>query len=269
MNLAKAKEHFSAYYEGSLERGLRQTFENRLKEDAQVQAEYRAFERTMQSLEALGHIEIEPPIDLHDKIAARLDKAIYDQKRQAQPVFSMANWWKGLQQGNGAAKASFMPGGSAAAEQFTFAAHKGGVFVSYAAVDHQTVIVKDASGKILNSIDLDHRALQDQPIQNQGDSPVLVSVETGDPGSSVSYVAIPGKVLVTTTSGKGTVKDLAVAIAGHFNKAVIVQAKDAADKDVSWDFSSNQAVDSANAAVKPLNLAVGENTSGVITIQKN
>ncbi|HEY3782212.1 MAG TPA: hypothetical protein VGL56_14105 [Fimbriimonadaceae bacterium] len=285
MNLAKAREHFSAYYEGSLERGLRQTFENRLKEDAQVQAEYRAFERTMQSLEALGRVEVEPPSDLHDKIAARLDKAIYDQKRQAAPVFSLANWWKGLiavgvaavgiavgfglQARHGSSEASVLGSGSSAPEQFSFAARKGAVAVSYPSVDHQTIIFKDATGKVFNSIELDHRALTDVPIQNQGDSSFLVSVETSDQSSPVSFVAVPGKVLNTTTSGKGTVKDLALAIAGHFNKPVIIQAKDDADKDASWDFSSNDVVASATAALNPLNLAVSEETSGVITIQKN
>jgi hypothetical protein len=287
MNLAKAREHFSAYYEGSLERGLRQTFENRLKEDAQIQAEFRAFERTMKSLEALGQVEIEPPSDLHEKIAARLDKAIYDQKRQAAPVLSLSNWWKGLiavgvvaagiavgvigLQGNkhGASEAGFISGGSAAPEQFSFAARKGAVAVSYPNVDHQTIIFKDASGKVLRSIDLDHRSLTDAPLQNQSNSAVLVSVETGEQGSPVSYVAIPGKLQDQTASGKGTVKDLAVAIASHFNKPVIVQAKEDADKDASWDFSSNDAVASADAAVKPLSLAVSELPTGVITIQKN
>ncbi len=82
MTLAKAKDYFSAYHEGSLDRGLKQAFETRLREDTQLQAEYRAFERTMKELEAFGCVEVEPPSDLHDKIAARLDKAIWDQKRQ-------------------------------------------------------------------------------------------------------------------------------------------------------------------------------------------
>src|SRR5438270_5999926 len=98
MNLAKAKDYFSAYYEGSLDRGLRQSFEARLNEDAQLQAEYRAFERTMRDLGAMGQIEIEPPEDLHDKIAARLDYALWEQKRQKAPLMGVP-WWKGLAMG--------------------------------------------------------------------------------------------------------------------------------------------------------------------------
>src|SRR5947209_1700267 len=93
MNLAKARDYFSAYYEGSLERGLKQAFETRLAEDAQLQAEFAAFEKTMKGLEAFGAVEIEPPADLHERITARLDHAIWEQKRTASR-FTGLGWWK-------------------------------------------------------------------------------------------------------------------------------------------------------------------------------
>ena len=92
LNHEKAREYFSAYHEGTLERGLKETFERALSTDAQVQAEYRAFERLMGSLESLKAEAPEPEFDLHEAIARRLDKHIYDEARRAKhPIFA---WWK-------------------------------------------------------------------------------------------------------------------------------------------------------------------------------
>jgi anti-sigma-K factor RskA len=94
MNLAKAREHFSAYYEGSLEGGLKETFERALRSDAQIQAEYRAFERVMADLNLLGEAQPEANEDLHEEIARRLDRHIFERKRQARaPLFGI---WKSL-----------------------------------------------------------------------------------------------------------------------------------------------------------------------------
>jgi hypothetical protein len=286
MNLAKAKDYFSAYYEGSLERGLKQSFESRLREDAQLQAEYRAFERTMQSLEALGHVEIEPPSDLHDKIAAHLDKVIYDQKRQAAPTLSLTAWWKGfvfagavaaglivafLKFGPAAAshEMGILPGASPAAtydSQFKFGALQHAVTISPNNGDRPMVTLRDASGNVIDSFDLKDKA---QPIQNQSTVPFVVTIETTDQSKPVSVVAIPGKAKDPSTSGQGTVQSLATAIAGHFNTPVIILNKEDASKVAAWDFSSNDPVSSAENAVKPLNLTASQETSGVIIIQKN
>lgn len=284
MNLAKAKDYFSAYYEGSLDRGLKQSFEMGLREDAQLQAEYRAFVRTMQDLQALGHVEIEPPADLHDKIAARLDRIIWEEKREKAPALSMG-WWKGLLAVSAVAaglvfaflefghsntsQANIIGSFGSAADQFTFGAGDHEVTLSYPQVDHQTIIIKDASGLVKETDNLDHQPMDSKPLKNQGDSPQLLSVETADQSVPVSYIAIPGKLRDSALSGKGTVKELAVALAGHYQKAVVVQARDDADKDTSWDFSTGDAMAAAEGAVKPLNLSVSEKLSGVIMIQKN
>src|SRR5579859_1468627 len=181
MNLGKARDYFSAYYEGSLDRGLKQSFEARLKEDAQLQAEYRAFERTMAGLGALGRIEIEPPADLHEKISARLDRAVWDQKRaKTNSWFAL---WKVFVLGAAAATAVFVgfyklnangdsqnragiaglptPGSEA---QFKFSSRNQTVYLSFPTVDHATVVIKDGNGKILDSEALDHQGISDKPL---------------------------------------------------------------------------------------------------------
>ena len=53
MNHDKAREFFSAYYEGTLESGLRQQLEARFRADAHLKADYAAF---VETIEALGEL---------------------------------------------------------------------------------------------------------------------------------------------------------------------------------------------------------------------
>jgi hypothetical protein len=94
MNSEKAREFFSSYFEGSLDAGLSQTFERKLQTDAELQAEYRAFERTMSELSSLREVEAELPFDLHDKIQARLDLHVFEQKRSQKAPFAL--WFRTL-----------------------------------------------------------------------------------------------------------------------------------------------------------------------------
>jgi hypothetical protein len=293
MTLDKAKDYFSAYYEGSLDRGLKQQFDARIKEDAQLQAEYRAFERTMKELEAFGGIDIEPPEDLHDKIAARLDKAIWEQKRnQKTPAFAFA-WWKGLfavsvaaavivgamnlsgqQKPSSAANIIGVATPNAVAPlKLTFAgggANGRTVTMNFPSADAK-VVVKDSSGRILSSLDLNGREIKDEPLENKNDAAQLIQVEADgtDGVISASDVAIPGKVRDANITGKGTVKDMVTAIAAHYQKPVVIQNQSDGDKPASWDLTSNDMLGAATASLKGLGLSISEDGSGILLIQPN
>ena len=286
MNLAKAKDYFSAYYEGSLDKGLQQSFEARLREDAQLQAEYRAFERTMHDLEAMGRIEVEPPADLHDKIAARLDYALWEQKRQKTPLMGLS-WWKGLAMGLAVAAgvmAAFIGvstykvrsantiGIPFPTASDTFDVVQQGptsVLLSHPKVAHMLMNIRDEqTGELKDSEVLTNQPIQSKPLENIGDSAQLLSVEVNSPNRSITYIALPGKVQDIRTSGEGTMKDLALAIAGHYAKPVKLQPRDDADRTVTWDFASSDPIEATNNAVKPLGLTVQLTASGVISIQK-
>ena len=98
MNANKAREFFSSYFEGNLDDGLRQAFERTLNTDAELQAEYKAFERTLGQLAGLRDVEIEVPFDLHERISARLDRHIYE-KRQTRGGGFLAFWKPALAAG--------------------------------------------------------------------------------------------------------------------------------------------------------------------------
>jgi hypothetical protein len=287
MNLGKAKDYFSSYYEGSLDRGLKQSFEARLSEDAQLQAEYRAFERTMKDLEAFGTVEIEPPEDLHERIAARLDRAVWEQKRQKSPAI-LLSWWKGLVVGgvavagifvaifgmNGfhvknANEAGLVGGQPVVAEQFSFSAADKLVKLSYPSVNHRVILIRDGQDQVLERLELNSQGIIDKVLKNNADTAQLLSVQAEDLSSPKTYIALPGKLEDSTSVGKGSVKEMALALAAHYGKPVILDAKDAADKQTSWSFTAADAFTAANGAAPDLGLAVEQRASGVIVIQKN
>jgi hypothetical protein len=288
MTLAKAKDYFSAYYEGSLDRGLKQALETRMREDAQLQSEYRAFERTMQALESFGTVEIEPPADLHDKISARLDKVVWEQKRQKASGFSFA-WWKGLvavsaaaacifgflsyskNQANVSPASVFGGSGNSSAAQFTFGAATANgrsLEMSYPAGDAK-VSIKDAEGHFLGEpMDLQGREIKSKPLENSSDAAQLITVEAdlNDNSSVASYVALAGKTKDPATTGKGTVKDMALAIAAHYQIPVVVQNKVDGDAPTSWDLSVPDPLGAAHAALTGLSVSVQQDKSGILLI---
>lgn len=282
MNLAKAKEYFSAYYEGSLDKGLRQTFETHLRTDAQTQAEYRAFERTMMDLEALGRVEIEPPIDLHDRISARIDKMVWDQKQERAPFFS--TWWRTLTVA-GVAAAGFaiaifqvsthrgpemnvggvpLPTPQSSAPTFKGGIPGGGVEVSYPALPNQSVTIRDQHGKVLQTVSLEG-GLKDKALSNTDTKAQLMSIEPSDQKAGAIFVALPGKESDASTAGKGSLKDLAVAIAGHYGKPVVLEVSDA-EKPASWTFESVEALSAATKSVQQLGLQTEQHNTGEILI---
>src|SRR5581483_925490 len=91
MNQEKAREFFSAYFEGVLEPGLKQSFEARLAADAMLQADYAAFSETMGELRTMPEEEIEAPIFLSDRVATRLDEVFV--KGSPRGIFGSWQTW--------------------------------------------------------------------------------------------------------------------------------------------------------------------------------
>src|SRR5688572_18563817 len=173
MSHDKAREYFSAYYEGTLERGLKETFERALSTDAQVQAEYRAFERLMGSLDVMKTEAPEPEFDLHEAIARRLDKHIYEETRKAKhPIFA---WWKSAALGGlatvalvatilqlrtnqtGPGTAHLVP--IVASERFELKSANGSFNLHYSTSGEKTILVRAADGSVLEQRELKNGSL--------------------------------------------------------------------------------------------------------------
>src|SRR5206468_1416476 len=74
--------------------GLRQAFERELGTDAQLLAEYKAFERMMSDLGTIKDVPVEMPFDLHERISARLDRHLYENKARPRALFG--GWWRSV-----------------------------------------------------------------------------------------------------------------------------------------------------------------------------
>ena len=276
----KAREYFSAYYEGTLERGLKETFERAMRTDAQVQAEYQAFERLMGALGCLKSEVPEPEFDLHESIARRLDKHLYEESRRAKhPAFA---WWKSVALGGlatvalvaailqlrsdagGPTQAGFTPL-SGVSEKVELISQNGEFKLRYATRGQKTIVLRAADGSVLEQQALNNGILT-SPLSNPNANPALIKVEvTGEPAQT--FIALPGRKLQAATSGEGSIQELAQALAGHYSVPVILSLGE--DATVRWRFEPGDVLEAAEKALEGTKYSAQKNVDGVLSIQAN
>lgn len=85
MNCERAKDFFSEYHEGTLSGGLLTTFERHLRECPACSYEFDLFRKVYEA--ASKSVPVDVPSDLLEKITRALDKAEWERKQTAKPVF--------------------------------------------------------------------------------------------------------------------------------------------------------------------------------------
>lgn len=260
MNREKAREFFSAYYEGNLDAGLRQTFEQRLKADVELDREYQAFEEAMAQLDTLKFEEIEVPMFLSDRIATRIEQV---QEQQRPKVAPWNLWLRGLAFSGLAAAAVFaavvsMRGGNSnvgqaglaptvATEELTLSQKNEGLVLEYRANKSQEIKIS-SGGKELETVRLDAGRKLESPLRNANPGTALFEVQV-DGSPAKTLIAVPGTSVVRSTSGDGTIAQFAEALAGHYRVPVQVTVNDP-NKTVSWNFDSTDVFEAATAALE-------------------
>ena len=281
LNHEKAREYFSAYYEGTLERGLAEAFERAMRTDAQVQAEYRAFEHLMGALGTMKAEAPEPEFDLHEAIARRLDKHIYEETRRAKnPIFG---WWKSAALGGLAtvalvaaiwqlrANQSAGPGVArmiaiAATEKVELKSSSNGFDLHFSTSGEKTIVVRAADGSVLEQRELKNGSLV-SPLSNPNAKAALLKIEvTGDSGET--YVALPGTRMQSGPTGEGSVKELAQALAGYYRVPVLL-SMGGQDVQLRWTFEPGDGLGAAEKALENTKYSVQKNADGVLAIQSN
>lgn len=273
MNLGKAREYFSAYYEGTLDRGLREGFERVLRTDAQAQAEYKAFESTMARLESMRQSDPVVPDDLHERIMARIDRHAWEKNQRRSPAGSWLSGWRLLLPAGAVAailalaifpwnapenvnKGQILPietGSKQAAGKLDVKPAKGGVSLTYPTSDQRTVVIRSQSGEVLETIALRGQGITDKLLGNEGLSAILVSVE--EQGLGTTWIAIPGSEVVPSQKSEGTLKDLALEISGACKIPVVLQVKHP-EASAKWTVDASDAHGTASRTVEPLGLKV-------------
>ncbi|HWD41938.1 MAG TPA: hypothetical protein VG944_24065, partial [Fimbriimonas sp.] len=222
MTQEKAREFFSAYYEGSLERGLKQTFEQRLQVDAQIQGEYRAFCRTMDELDLLQYEEIEVPSYLSDRIATRLEAA-QESRRAKSPwtiflprfafggiaavaiIGGVMSWFSNSR----ASQAGYIPtvgNGAAHPPLETISVATDGT-IKYTSATARTVQVLDDKGAVLRTFSLNANQELSTRLTNPNQaSAALFEVRVSDQGPD-ERIAIPGNHATRPAKTQGTITE--------------------------------------------------------------
>ena len=283
MNHDKARELFSAYYEETLETGLRQQLETRFRADANLKADYAAFVETIEALDGLRFEEIEVPLSLNDRIATRMEQ---EEAKRRRPVLVWGNWLRGLgfsglaaaavlaafvaiRPGSGPATASLVPTASSSAtsalpaNRLVFSAQNREVTMSYRTDESGSVLVSAAgSGREIQRFPVGNEELH-TPLQNSHATPALLRVTaTGDATGAV--VVLPGTQKQTVKAGSGSLLDLASAIAGYYGVPVVVRGNSM--QNVVWNFESGSARHAAESALAGTQASADQRDGDLIII---
>jgi hypothetical protein len=277
MNASKARDFFSAYYEGELTHGLAESFERALVNDAALKFEYEEFCSTMKMLEE-PDVEIEVPFDLHDKIMARLDHQAWEAK-QTQKAGLFGRWR--LAMVGGLAAVAILAGvsslnkpnnGSMSTSNFVpvnGTANQVTEEVKATFVDGALSIqIKAKSGSKYSIRKIsDDTVLADLVVRDKMLSQVIINDNAqgqaftvlNSKGEEKMLIVLPGTTQGTMLKGEGSVMDLSVAMADAFRTPMIVRAQDR-EKSVTWDFKADSDMSERSTMLKDqgLNLSLME-----------
>lgn len=278
MTNEKARDFFSAYFEGTLEPGLSVSFEQKLKADENLRDEYRSFVQAMDCLDVLKFEDIHIPEDLHERISARLDRHLYEKKRRAAPAWS--SWIRALalagvgavaiggallfRSGDSASQAGIAPP-IAARQRITFASGPEGVTVHFSAASSKVAIVSDERGKELKRLilgaDVESKAL----LSNSLPTPSVFGVQIlGD--ADVAYIAVPGTVRSGVASGEGTVVEFVKSVSDFYRVPVRLESRTPNER-MAWKLAQAEPVAEAGKVLGG-EYSVTQLASGMLEIEQ-
>lgn len=281
MNRAKARDFYSDYYEGTLDRGLTQMFERALKEDTSLREDYSQFCELMAGLDTLKDIEVLEPAFLHERIEQRMKEKIV--QRKAEPAFWWLSWGKWAFAGatafaaialviNMTSQPSKSPNsvagivpeiGIRAEVPPKLALDDKGLTLLFkpgAAAKVTFQAVDSPSGP--KEFNLDAGQELRSPVLNESESAELVEISFSTSHDRV-VVAVPGTKITPQRSGSGTVKDLALALANTFGRPVQLAAGKPAQR-IVWEFKAGDEVDSVSQTLRQFGLSLESRTDGIL-----
>ena len=276
MNQDKAREFFSALYEGSLEPALKQSVESRLRSDPELQADYSAFVSTMEDLRVLPDEDIAVPVFLSDRISTRLEQEIARRPRKA-PAY--AGWLRGLAfavlgaAAVGGAILSFRSSGrssmanalpNASPDQPTFTLNGTSVVLNYHPGAQRTVVVSSGvTERELQRFPMEPGS-PSHPFENRLAGTALFQIQVlGVPNSYL--LAVPGTGGSQPNAATGTVRDFAVALATRYRMPVVLHAADTS-KRFAWKLEEPDADSAAASVLQSEPFVVEERESGILFI---
>lgn len=288
MTHEKARDFFSAYHEGTLEAGLRLSLDQKFSSDAELRSEYDRFTAALDQLSLLRDVPIDIPFDLNDRIGARLDKQLWEQKQSAPKAwfvrfrlaafsgvaallligaaFSIKNHNADGPMTGGIVD---VPQSGGAGEQLSVAVKQSGLTVEFAPQAKKTVVFRmEPDTKPFAQATTDRSAPLRRALTNPNPETDLVSVEVLDaPKVGHAIIAVPGTRSEKAKAGSGTLEEFAKVLAARYR--VPVWLNDVKDPlvQVSWDLEATDARHCAEAALKG-QYSVDTREGGLVTISR-
>jgi len=277
MNHDKAREFFSAYYEGALDAGVRQALDQRMSVDPALRSDYAAFAETMRVLDRIDQEDVAVPIYLSDRIATRLEQ---EREKSGRRAPTLGVWLRGLAfAGLGAAaitgavlsfgsRSSLSSAGIVSAgpegSQPTFSGAGSSVTMNYRPHDDRAVIVfSGTSNREVQRFTVDADA-PSHPFENRLPGTALFRIEV-PMDHFTALLAIPGPSGGAVASGSGTVRDFTVALASRYHVPVLLRTTDD-QKRLTWKLQGSDPREAATAALKDFDVAVDQRVGGMINL---
>lgn len=250
MNSTRARDMYSQYREGTLDAHAKAALERAWQESPQLREDYQRFCEVLDALEAQRDEPIPEPYMLHERIVARLDKAVLESKRSKSPMFS--GWRTALIGAVGAtaiiaAVLNMGVGGNGAtadlaptpkASSMTWNVEGKGIRLYHSAGRGTIQVFADHSTKPEYEAPLGSARIE-IPLVNRDSAAHVYRIQSG---RRMLTIALPGGSTTTPDSGSGTVEDFAVAVATRFQTPVEVQYNGITEP-AEWQFKGTSPVE--------------------------
>ena len=284
MSSHSLRDHFSAYYEGTLEPGLVVVLENAFRTDAGLRAEYERFSETLDSLSQMAVEDIPIPNFLSDRIQSRLNVQAPKAKwyemvwvRQLGftavaatailgAVFAIqARGTSGVAEA-GIASSNQPQANAPATDILKVSVDGGNATATFTGSTSKSVIVSDhESQKLMKKYDVTGGTVQ-IGLENPGAEAFVFQVDvTGE--KQPTLIIVPPVTPSTTSNLKDTggVIDLLKYVSDRFGVHIQITAEDVKDT-VRWDGIKSSSAKEILEEVLPKNFTVQE-SNGLILVQ--
>ena len=287
MDVTQARELYSAYYEGIIERVSATALDEAMRLSPEIREDYISFALVMDALPTLAEETVSTPHDLHDKIMQKIDLHIWETK-QARKLTLFGNpkmAWFGaaavalivfagiaiVQPGGGSNLQNTGPNGPAAHVDVTFEAENGSVHLRAKSVGSTyrdgMVSVKSLEGAAVKQeyVVRDGTPLN-VPLANNADTPAVLGVEglVRNKAGETHVLVLPGKVRTAQLTGEGTVTECAKAVASTFGTPVEISGD--ASKPCKWSFTSKDNAENLVVALGRSDITAAVADTGILRI---
>lgn len=279
MSPQKARDLFSAAVEGTLDSGLRASFDRALASDPHLSSEFQAFRGLYDGLHALADAPIEVPFGLADRISARIDHDKWERQRN-RPVIGGA-WLRSLALGMAATVlilgtvASLRGGGKTFSAGLTLDQPVAtpleirqtdlGVEVSSGPLTGTIKVRNGETGDVIDEAILRGDSLR-RPVRYAGERPIFVVIEQVGQPERLSVV-LPGSQRGTLSDGEGTILEAAKAAAIYYRIPVMIAVPDPQAK-THWKFAPGVGSpgDAPGSRFEPASLALSQ-SNGMLVLR--